>query len=501
MKTITLVNPQLVLSKKDIFTTGIVYMPAGLAYFAGTLAKNGYNVSVVDAFGENPNCISEENGFILRGLPPADVCEKIDKESSAVFIYAGTLVSHRSTISIIKACKSLLKAIPVIVMENSQAATAYSLYQVHEEFYGAGADFILTGEPEQRGLKLLDSIFSGSQTPDIDGIGFLKEGKPHYLKPADCIRDLDALPFPAWERFPVQNYWDLNYAHGPLSSGKYLPVITSRGCPYSCGFCVVPGTNSMQWRKRSASNVVDEITYLKKRFGVTEFHIEDLNPTVDDERTKNICEEIISRDLNIIWKICAGTKVETIKSAETIALMAKSGCRYISISPESGSERLMKLMNKPFDYEYSIKMAGEAKKCGIYLQACFVLGYPGETSEDREKSAAFVKRFVKAGVDEIAIFIITPVPGSRLFGEIKGYSGLSELNFSPAWRADYKELNAFRMKLYKKFMLWKLAFHPFKLLRQPLSFLTGSFNTKMEMAPYRAIHTFFLLLFAKRCNK
>jgi len=338
------------------------------------------------------------------------------------------------------------------------------------------------------------------RNPSIDGIGFRENGRNRYLKPENCVQNLDELPYPAWELFPLGNYWDLHYAHGPLSSRKYLPVITSRGCPYSCNFCVVPALNGSKWRALSARRVADELAYLEEKFDVREFHLEDVNPTVDDERTKQICSEIISRNLEITWKICAGTKVETIKSTGTVELMAKAGCRYISISPESGSETLMKAMNKPFDTAHAAGIVQKAKKLGIYLQACFVLGYPGETARDREKSAALAKTLVKAGVDEIAVFIITPAPGSRLFGEIRGYTELSQLNFSPSWRNDFKELAAFRLKLYLRFLLWKLAFHPFRLLKQPLCFIFRRFNTKMEMAPYRALHILLLLIFARRCK-
>jgi hypothetical protein len=98
-----------------------------------------------------------------------------------------------------------------------------------------------------------------------------------------------------------------------------------------------------------------------------------------------------------------------------------------------------------------------------------------------------VHDLTRQGVDEIALFIITPVPGSAIYDQIEGYDSLSELNFSPVWRSDYQELNRFRLRLYFKFLLWKLRYHPTKLLRQPINFLRRKFETKMEMVPYRAL--------------
>ena len=103
--------------------------------------------------------------------------------------------------------------------------------------------------------------------------------------------------------FPLENYWDLGYAHAPLTGKKYLPLLTSRGCPYPCGFCVVPSTNQRRWRFRSAENVVSEMQFFFNKYGVSEFHLEDLNPTIQKQRMKDISSEIISRNLILTWKI------------------------------------------------------------------------------------------------------------------------------------------------------------------------------------------------------
>ena len=104
------------------------------------------------------------------------------------------------------------------------------------------------------------------------------------------IQDLDSLPIPDWEQIPLKNYWSLKYAHGPFTSRKYISILTSRGCPYPCKFCVVPETNNRRWRHKSTKKVVDEIEYYLKKYDVKEFHFEDLNPTVNDKRTKELCE-------------------------------------------------------------------------------------------------------------------------------------------------------------------------------------------------------------------
>lgn len=498
MANVTLINPNVVLQKNDPFTTGIIYMPISLAYFAASVKKAGHGTTVIDAFGENPNQIWSEENFLIRGLLLQETLKKVPANTDIVVIYAINLTYHRSLISIVTGIKKIFPNIKIVVLENSQAVTAYSLRKVKQEFYNAGADFIITGEGEIRGLELIESIEAKNYNKlvTINGIGGCQT--THYAdffnEPTEKIQNLDELPLPAWDLFPIKKYWSIGYAHGPLTSKKYLPLLTSRGCPYKCKFCVIPETNDLKWRARSAKNVVDEIEFFKNKFGVEEFHIEDVDPTISDKRTQDFSLELINRNLNITWKICSGTKVETIKSTETIDLMHKSGCRYISISPESGSSKVMKLMDKTFNYEHAIHLVNRMNKVGIKSQACYVLGYPGEDDADRELTRTMVVDLIKNGLDEIALFIVTPVPGSKIYNEFSGYSDYSQLNFSPTWREDYVKLNQFRLKLYRTFLINKTLLWPLKIFRQCLNFLTRKFETKMEMAPYRALHTKYINL-------
>jgi len=493
---VILINPNLVLQKDDMFTTGIVYMPVSLAYFAAVLRDKGCALQIIDAFGENPNQWWTKDQLMFRGLTPRETAARINSGTRVVVLYAVHVTYHAALLQIIRAIKSKKEAPRIIVMENTQAVTAYSLRRIQEEFYDAGADFILTGEPEVRGAELVDALLSGDEgaVPKIDGIGFRKEGNTHYIPPARKIENLDLLPFAAWDLFPLTNYWKLHYAHGPFSSTKYLPLLTSRGCPYPCKFCVIPETNDQKWRSKSAGRVVEEIQFLAERFGVREFHIEDVDPTIDDRRTREICQGILDKKMKIQWKLCSGTKVESIRSAETVDLMARSGCTYISISPESGSPKVLKLINKPFDLSHAEAMIERMSKDGVYSQACFVLGFPGEEDVDRELTRKLLIRLTRLGVDEVAIFIITPIPGSAIQQELTGYESYSQLTFSPTWRRDYDRLNRFRLRLYSLFLINKLLFHPLKFCAQPLRFLVCRFQTKMEMVPYRALHTTLMRL-------
>ncbi len=483
---VVLINPNLVVQSNDPFTTGIVYMPVGLAYVAASMRSAGISVQVIDAFAEKPGQARKVGNFSILGLTPQEVAARVPADATAIFVFAINLTNHIAAADIVKALKDDNATIPLVILENTQAVTAYALQDVMSEFFEVGADYVLTGEAEERAIRLVQYLAGNDASDslaDLDGLGT----PTFYRPPAGFLSNLNELPFPAWDLFPLENYWNLRFAHGPQSTGRYLPLLTSRGCPYPCRFCVVPATNQQRWRARSAANVVDEIEYYVQRFQVREFHIEDLDPTISDQRTRAIAQEICQRHLNITWKIVAGTKVETIRSEETIELMAKSGCRYISISPETGSPDVLKLMRKPFDLGHAVRLVGKMNQVGIFTQACFVLGFPGEKPEDLAQTWDLVRHLTQKGIDEIAIFIITPVPGSAIFGELDGYASLSEMTFTPTWREDYPALSRFRLRLYIHFLWWKFRYHPVKLLKQPFNFLRRRYNTKMEMVPYRAL--------------
>ena len=484
-----IINPQLLFNSKDKFTTGIIYLPIALASISSNLKKNSVNHRIIDLFGNNPKKISKLNNFFVLGENIEKYSDEI-KSSNGIFVYANQVINHLSIINIVKKIRLINSSIKIFTFENTQAVTAYSLKDIYKKFIYTENDFVLIGEPEEKINLICKNLNNYDELKKINGLicnSFQNEKR-------DLIQDLDSLPIPDWEQIPLKNYWNLKYAHGPFTSRKYISILTSRGCPYPCKFCVVPETNNRRWRHKSTKKVVDEIEYYLKKYEVKEFHFEDLNPTVNETRTIELCNEIIKRNLNITWKIVAGTKVESIKKTSTVELMAKAGCKYISISPESGSMKIMKKIGKPFDINHAYKIVKSMNKNKIFSQACFVLGYPGEDKDDLKFTKDMILNLTKNGIDEIAIFIITPIPGSEIFDLLEGYNNFSELNFSPDWRQDYRYLFKKRLEFYSLFLLFKFFYYPLKIFKQIFNFLTCRFQTKMEMVPYKYLKLSLLTL-------
>ena len=123
----------------------------------------------------------------------------------------------------------------------------------------------------------------------------------------------------------------------------------------------------------------------------------------------------------------------------------------------------------------------------IFCQACFVIGYPGEKKDDLVKTKKMIFDLTRRGIDEIAVFIITPIPGSKIYEKFKGFNNLSELTFTPNWRKDYKKLKLERLQMYLIFLITKMIFHPVKIFNQVYNFFRKKFDTKMEMVPYKVL--------------
>lgn len=506
-----LISPNIVTQKGDFFGSGIPYMPFTVAYVAAFLREKKHAVFVIDAFGEDPTKVTEEQGHFIQGITAKQIAAQIKKEEEQtpvdlMVISAERVIAHNAILNSIEEIRKENKNTPICVMENTQAVSAYALKEVYKEFFEKGANFVVTGEPELRIEKVLDALKKENKKErekalaEIDGIiiksetEIIRKEKKEYLQQAA----LDALPFPAWDLFPLEKYWGLGYAHAPLTKKRYLPLLTSRGCPYPCGFCVVPATNERKWRARSAKNVVDEMEFFIKKFGVEEFHLEDLNPTINKTRMKEISEEIIKRNIHVQWKIGSGTKIETVDK-ETLTIMAKAGCTYVSLSPESGSPEMLKKMNKPFDHKLALELVGHMHQLHVTTQACFVLGYPQETESDRKMTYEYIKALAKAGCDEVALFIMAPVPGASTYQKYKDEIekenkkvALQEMSFSPRWRKDYALYKNMRTKAYLLFVITKLLYHPIKTLTQPINVVTGHFKTKMEMTLFRVAKTYWL---------
>lgn len=494
---VNLIIPPLINQMGDPFGSGVPYMSMEVPYIASYLRQQGHSVKIVDGYGEKPYQYSKTNQGknFLKGLTEEELLARIDKDPAPDVLFMSSNAGLVSNYGI--AYSFLMQIIPKLKQQfKCPLVITGNFATIHfKDFLNKGADYVLLAEYEVSSGQLVQALQHNDMEAihRIDGIAFMKDGHMVVRPKQHFNENLDALPFPAFDLMPLENYWKLGYSHGPFQ-GKYLPLLTSRGCPLGCKFCFVPGIWGRQWKYRSAKNVADEIEHHVKTFGVRDFQIEDMNPTVLKARFVELSKEIINRGLKVTLKFAAGTKVETYDD-DALEWMAKAGFNYFSISPETGSPRLLKIMDKMFDHNYALERVKTMRRLGIYSQACFVLGYPGETEEDVQLTEKYIEQLADAGLDEVTLFIMTPVPGAPASTEESWYyENYEQLSFSPEWRKDYHKLAKRRLKWYVMFFARKFAHRPIASIKSFANVFSHRFNTKYEMTAYRVLDTYSRLL-------
>lgn len=236
-------------------------------------------------------------------------------------------------------------------------------------------------------------------------------GKPHKrIMHAGIICDLDTLPIPARHLFPDTDVVDLTGIHGQEKGVPATTLMTSRGCPFSCRFCTKAHDMFKVYRFRSESLVRLELTQVMDYYGVNHFRFVDDEFTVNRMRTLKLMSSI--RDLGCTW-ICI-TRADSLDEY-LLKEMKLSGCTEVHIGVETGSDRLLKLMNKQTTSEVLAKGVLAIKKAGIRAKVYLMCGYPGETKKDRDMTVDFVKR---TKPDKFTLSKFTPLPGSEIAEKI-----------------------------------------------------------------------------------
>jgi anaerobic magnesium-protoporphyrin IX monomethyl ester cyclase len=289
-------------------------------------------------------------------------------------------------------------------------------------------DYAVTGEGEYTFKKLCEHLNGDGPLPE-KGILYKdkKSGKIINTGRAEFIKDLDALPLPSYHKVDFLKY-ATEIQRESVDAPRQMPyarIMTSRGCPFNCCFCEVGTISGKVPRCRSPENVVAEIEWLKKTYGVKSIIFDDDNMFIYRERAKKLLQLMIDKKLNVKWNSIA---VAVFKlDEELLDLMKKSGCQYIDIAIESGVERVLKdIIHKPLDLNYAKKIVKYIKKLDIDLAANFVIGFPGETWDEIRETIRFAEELDS---NYTKIFIATPLPNTELYN-IAAKSNCLRKNFS-----------------------------------------------------------------------
>lgn len=396
----------------------VVFEPIGLAYIGAVLEKEGYNVHILDAIGSGFDKFTDiDDDRQLVGLSYEEIDNYVRKISPQV-VGIGIPFSMRAkgAFSVASGVKQINKNIITILGGIHATSSPLECIQ-HPD-----VDYIVTGEGEVPMLKLIKTIKKGNpkELEEIGGIGYKKEGIS-IINPREIpIENLDELPFPARHLLPMGRYFEASKAFMTGRHGKrFACVITSRGCPFQCTFCVSHVLMGRRWRYRSPENVVDEIEMLVKKYGIDFIHFEDDNMTLRKDRIIRICDLLIERKLKIKWDTPNGVRADTLDE-EVLLKMKASGCQHICVAPESGNQYVVNnIIKKRMDLNKVEEAVRLCKKIGIKVDAFFVIGSVGETKKQIEDTIKFAKKLRKLGVSRCHFHIATPFEGTELYEEAK----------------------------------------------------------------------------------
>lgn len=274
------------------------------------------------------------------------------------------------------------------------------------------ADIIAIGEGENIFSNLCNAILNNRKLDDVRGIYFKRDGRVLYSGDNEYIKNLDELPMPAYEYFPMDRYQGHFYRKWISGYRKpFASIVTSRGCPFGCGFC-----SNILWGKKvrfqSPERVIRDIDYLIKHYGIRLLSFFDDTFTLDMERAQRICDLLIERryNLDIYCSTLGGSLNDSL-----LKKMRSSGFKWIGIGIESGNEMILNKISKNQSPKQCSEVLHMIADNGIAIYGSFIFGYPQENKQTLNDTLSFILQN-PIHFPQISIFV--PYPGTPIYNEL-----------------------------------------------------------------------------------
>jgi radical SAM superfamily enzyme YgiQ (UPF0313 family) len=374
------------------------YPPLGTLYAASYLRSKGFDVALFDAMLAESE--AEWDQALARTRPKVAVLY----EDNFNYLSKMCLLRMRDA------------AFAMVGMARERGCTvivAGSDATDHAQAYiDAGAAYVLIGEGEETLGELLDVLLRGASTPleEVLGLAFTRDGQLHINGRRPDIKDLDALPFPAWDLVDIPRYRSIWLEHHGYYS---MNVASSRGCPYHCNWCAKP-IWGQRYHVRSAENVADEIAWLKTTFKPDHIWVVDDIFGLIPGWMEQFADFIEQKDARLPFKSLQ--RADLILKGNTIDALRRAGAQRIWVGAESGSQKILDAMEKGTHVEDIYATAQRLHAAGIQVGFFLQFGYPGETRQDIEKTLQMVR---DCRPDDIGMSVSYPLPGTRFFTAVQ----------------------------------------------------------------------------------
>ncbi len=276
-------------------------------------------------------------------------------------------------------------------------------------------DYILIGEYEHNLHALARALAGKTEIGTLQGIAWRSRENTIEVRPDPAPTDPDSLPMPARHLFPAKGQTGMHYYHdGFCQNRPAVQLHSSRGCPFTCNFCLWTQTmyKPGRYRIRTATAVVDEMEYVAAHFGAKEVYFDDDTFTGSKSHVMGICEEILRRNLRIPWSVMG----DAIKADEEMLYkMKEAGCIGIKFGMESGDPEILKNINKPLHLNRLESLLKVCTRLGMKTHVSVSFGHIGETEATLRRTMKYAS---KLDTDSIQFSLATPYPGTRFYAEV-----------------------------------------------------------------------------------
>lgn len=379
---------------------GTFYYPYFLAYCCGVLEKEGFNVKLIDAVAKEWSN-SQIIKFVKNFKPQLIVID-----TSTPSIYNDVKVGEKIKDTLPNVHITLVGTHPTALPEETLALSPK-------------IDSICRSEYDYTVAELASTIENEKSLKRVDGLSYRKGNKIIHNKPRELIKNLDELPFVSEVYKKHLNIKDYFYAS---LTYPQVTILTARGCSYSCSFCNIPFKAS--YRTRSPENVVDEFEYIQDELPeVKEVMIEDDTFPISKTRTIKICNLLIKRKIKLKWSCNARVNTDF----ETLKRMKEANCRLLCVGFETPEQKVLDNIHKKTTKDLQIKFMRNANKLGLLVNACFILGLPGDTEQTIKRTIEFAKEL---NPDTAQFYPIMVYPGTEAYEWAKKNNYLTTEDFS-----------------------------------------------------------------------
>ncbi len=379
--------------------------PIGLAFLSAYLKEKGHEVHLLDM-----------QGLLMDSK---ELTSRVAAYNPALVGITAMTPTVPEALRVAQISKSVAPAAKVV------------LGGVHPTLDPAGVladenvDYVIRGEGEEAFAALSAALANGHDPHDIDGISYRKGGELVIKDKTRFIADLNTLPMPDYNAFPVERYIEHNRY---LRSIRGISMIVSRGCPFKCTFCAVHQTMGRNWRIKSPRRVVEELLALKEQHQIEGVWFKDSIFNLDREWVREFCRIMIERNAGITWQ--ALTRIDLIDEEE-LKLMRRAGLAQLDLGIETGSPKSLTRLKKGISVEKIREKVRLAKRY-VKVFGFFMIGIPGENETDVLQTFELAKSL---DLDRWTWSIYSPLPGSALYEEL-----IAEGKIEP-YRLDYHQVH------------------------------------------------------------